>query len=331
MTPAGMRQPNSPNNRTANRDAAGMQPGSANRSIQSANQARGNGGQFNSRTSASARSSPGNIARGQQVNINNARANQQRDPQNARQLASVGGSRMVRGSIEGPSSFANPRHVAPLRAGMTPRVSANRPGKLSYRSGVSNTPRAGRVGVGRAGIIDPGGYIRTPHNGTAGIDRNYMRQQLSSQPNYNRDFNNNNRLRNSNYRSWPGGWNPGPYAGSLGYYPDYSWNGNNYPFSYFGLPGYSPTPWLFQLNTGAFWQPGIGYAETLPYGYTQPISIAVDEVVPSYDTYGNIMGYQDETFYYNATWDPNMQAYGYYDYRGVFHWTTFPWLHTWTG
>jgi len=39
--------------------------------------------------------------------------------------------------------------------------------------------------------------------------------------------------------------------------------------------------------------------------------------------------FHDETFYYNAAWDQNAQAYGYYDYRGGFHWVTFPWLNTW--
>jgi hypothetical protein len=83
------------------------------------------------------------------------------------------------------------------------------------------------------------------------------------------------------------------------------------------------------LDCGAFYQPGAGYADCLPYEYNQPISIAVNEVVPAYDARGNIIGYQDETFYYNACWDPNAQAYGYYDYRGGFHWVTFPWLNTW--
>jgi hypothetical protein len=232
-------------------------------------------------------------------------------------------------SISKSNSFANPRQTAPPSPGLKPRFSANKPGRLPYRGGSGNTPQAGNAGVGRPGIVDPGGYVRTPRNAAARIDRNSMRQQLSSLSNYNRDFNNNNRLRQNNYRQWPGGWNPGPNAGRLGYYSGYSWNGNNYPFNYYGLAGYCPTPWLFLLSYGEFWAPGSGYTESLPYGYNQPISIAVEEVVPFYDAYGNITGYQNETFYYNAFWDPNSQAYGYYDYHGAFHWITFPWLNTW--
>ena len=156
-----------------------------------------------------------------------------------------------------------------------------------------------------------------------------MQQQLASLANYHSNFSNNNAHRISNYSQWPSHWNPGAGAANLGYYPGYSWNGTNYPFSYYAPSGYCPTPYLFLSDCGAFWQPGMGYCDYLPYGYNQPISIGVDEVVPAYDAYGDIIGYRNETFYYNAFWDPNVQAYGYYDYRGGFHWVTFPWLHSW--
>jgi hypothetical protein len=86
---------------------------------------------------------------------------------------------------------------------------------------------------------------------------------------------------------------------------------------------------LFYPAYGQFWQPGIGYSDYLSGGYHAPITVAVQEVVPMYDAYGRIMGYRPETFYYNAYWDPNAEAYGYYDYRGAFHWVTFPWLRSW--
>jgi hypothetical protein len=247
-----------------------------------------------------------------------------------RQLSSLSGVE-GRGAIGRPSSFANPRQVSAPRAGMSPRFSASKPGALSYRAGATNVPREGRIGVGRPGIVDPGGYVRTPGNGSRALSRNYMGQRLSSMSNYNQNFNGNNRFRNTNYSQWPGGWNPGQYGANLGYYPGYWYNGMNYPFNYFALSGFCPTPWLFFLNSGCFYEPGFGYANTLPYGYNQPITIAVNEVVPSYDAFGNIIGYNTETFDYNAFWDPSAQAYGYYDYRGIFHWTTFPWLNTWIG
>jgi hypothetical protein len=58
----------------------------------------------------------------------------------------------------------------------------------------------------------------------------------------------------------------------------------------------------------------------LPPGYGAPITVAVNEVVPVTDQYGNVLGYENHLFYYNAFWDPSTGHYGYYDYRGGFHW-----------
>ena len=256
-------------------------------------------------------------------------ANKGKPSANGRMLASVAGIKQTRGAVSRPSSFANPRKALQVRSGSKPQITSARPQKLAYRRGAGNIPRAGRAGRGRAGIIDPGGYIRTAEKGTARLERNHIQQQLAALPNYESNFSNNNRLRISDHSRWSSHWNPGPGSAVLGYYPGYSWNGTNYPFSYYAPSGYCPTPYLFLSNYGTFWQPGVGYADSLPYGYNQPMSIAIDEVVPEYDAYGNIIGYHDETFYYNAAWDPNAQAYGYYDYRGGFHWVTFPWLNTW--
>jgi hypothetical protein len=246
-----------------------------------------------------------------------------------RKLATLEGTKRASGAVSRPSSFANPRKGSPVKSGSKPRITSTRPQKLAYRSGAGSTPRAGRLGTGRAGIVDPGGYVRTAQKGTGTMDRSHIQQQLKSISNYENNLSNNNRSRISNRGSWPNHWNPGAGSAGLGYYPSYSWNGTNYPFSYYALSGYCPTPYLFMLESGAFWQPGLGYADSLPYGYNQPMSIGVDEVVPAYDAHGHIIGYRDEMFYYNACWDPNAQAYGYYDYRGGFHWLTFPWLNTW--
>jgi hypothetical protein len=255
-------------------------------------------------------------------------SNKAKSSANKRMLATAAGTKQTRGAVSRPSASANPRKVSAVKPGSKPRITTARPEKLAYRKGAGNIPHAGRVGAARAGIIDPGGYIRTAQ-GSGRIDRSHMQQQLASLPNYHNNFSNNNGHRISNHSQWPSHWNPGSGGASLGYYPGYSWNGTNYPFSYYAPSGYCPTPYLFLSDCGAFCQPGVGYADCLPYGYNQPISIAINEVVPAYDANGNIIGYQDETFYYDACWDANAQAYGYYDYRGEFHWVTFPWLNTW--
>jgi hypothetical protein len=156
-----------------------------------------------------------------------------------------------------------------------------------------------------------------------------MHKQLSSIPNYQTAFNNNNRYRITNSGRWPGQWHTGPGWANLGYYTGYWWGGSTYPQCYYAPDGYCPTPWLFYPGYGQFWQPGIGYCDYLPNGYNAPITIAVQEIVPVYNARGQIMDYRPETFQYNAYWDPRAQAYGYYDYRGAFHWTTFPWLRSW--
>ena len=345
--------------------------------------------------------------------------------------------------------YANPRLVSSSRPA-TP-VYSNRPsGLLSYRAGAHLFPQGGNKQKGVPGIIDPGGYIRTPQTAGTRINRQYAAQQLASIPNYqaNMALNGNNIVRNQGSWPWqvpqPSAWwnpwtwgqqsnnpyqyqanqlayNPGygynyggiqpgfgssyggeqydpyaginPYAGypygldgsnaywngwnnygawdswnndyanaepfygggssgplgflgnlfgggggsvgSIGaptnwlsnllYFTGYSEGGNTYPDNYFAMNGYAPTPYVFNVASGQFWQPGAGYCDYLPNGYQAPITVAVQEVVPTFDGNQNITGYQPQTFYYNAIWDTDAQAYGYYDYRSKFHWVTFPW------
>jgi len=122
------------------------------------------------------------------------------------------------------------------------------------------------------------------------------------------------------------GWIP-----ALNYYNGYDWDNQNYPCDYYAPNGFCPTPYLFDVSGGQFWQPGAGFSDTLPSGYQAPITVAIQEIVPTYDQSGQISGYQPQTFYYNAFWDSNAQSYGYYDYRQQFHWLTFPWLNSWSG
>ena len=120
------------------------------------------------------------------------------------------------------------------------------------------------------------------------------------------------------------GWIP-----DMNYYNAYNWDGDNYPGNYFATTGYVPTQYVFDVATGQFWDVGEGFTDYLPANYDAPITVAADESVPDYDQEGRITGYEVRPFYYNAFWDQNAQAYGYYDYRQEFHWLTFPWLNCW--
>jgi len=77
--------------------------------------------------------------------------------------------------------------------------------------------------------------------------------------------------------------------------------------------------------------PGHGYVDSLPQGFTAPITVSVQESVPDYNFQGQIVGYKIQPFNYNAYWNQQNQAYGYYDYRQQYHWLTFPWLNSWSG
>jgi hypothetical protein len=131
---------------------------------------------------------------------------------------------------------------------------------------------------------------------------------------------------------WPFGINSGlgwsPYMND---YSAYYWNGYNYPIDYYACNGYVPTQYVFSVPNGRYWNVGRGYTNSLPSGYHAPLTVAVKESVPQYNTYGQIVAYKFETFYYNAFWDSQAQAYGYYDYRQQFHLVNLPGLNTYSG
>src|SRR5262249_1161468 len=76
-------------------------------------------------------------------------------------------------SIPRPGAFANPRRVGMVRPGRNPSIMAHSPGALAWRSGAS-IPRAGGRNDGRAGIFDPGGYIRSGKSAASVITPDYM-------------------------------------------------------------------------------------------------------------------------------------------------------------
>ena len=245
-----------------------------------------------------------------------------------RQLALLAGAESE-AVIPRPPEHANPRQVPKIRPGMMPQFVRGKPQPLSWRHG-ANIPRSGPAGIGRPGIVDPGGYIRTPLRHTTGINYSYVKQQRTLIPNLNLAITQNNRLRITNVHRWPHPLRPGPAWAPLAFYTGYWWGSIVHPIRYFAPLDFCPTRYVFLVGCGQFWQPGFGYAAYLPYGYQAPITVAVQEIVPVYDEFGDIVAYEPATFYYNAYWDSVVQAYAYYDYRGVCHWLTFPWLRTWS-
>ena len=216
-------------------------------------------------------------------------------------------------------------------------ISSTPPAALSYRAGL-RAPRAGSAATGVPGVIDPGGYIRTPLANPNYATQQFIAQQLAQQAYYNQALAAQNAYANGWVNNWP--WSPGPAWQSgfglwnpynLGYYNNYWWNGTAYPYNFYAPSGFAPTPYLFDVALGAFLNPGVGYMDYLPSDYDGPISVSVAEVVPVYDFFGNVVSYRTERFYYNAYYDPNYGAYGYYDYRGSFHWLTLPYMNTWMG
>lgn len=125
---------------------------------------------------------------------------------------------------------------------------------------------------------------------------------------------------------WP--WAPGiGIAIGIGYYNGWGYNGIDISYGrggYYALDGFCPTEYIYMVGSGRYWRPTIGaegwYGSQLPSGYGAPITVAVTEVVPVTDEDGYDYGYERHVFYYNAFWDANSGLYGYYDYRGDFHW-----------
>lgn len=310
----------------------------------------------------------------------------------------------ARGGMPGRANIAADR-VAAIPGGANPRMGGREfsqsPGaNLAYRGFSNERPMAGSALTGRAGAIDPGGYIRTsgPYSSTV-VTPAFAHQQFASyMPNYNAIAAANAANIVGNPAAWPwqlpayspgwfngwgGGWNgpwswpsnwynnsgwgwpgwggPNCYSWNWGYggyggiwnsllsllpwgvnsnygwvpylhyYNGYTMNGATYPQQYYATNGFTPTHYVFNVSTGQFWAPGVGYVDQLPLGYIAPITVAVQESVPMYTSGGQVEGYNMQTFDYNAFWNRQAQAYGFYDYRQQYHNLTFPWLPSWEG
>jgi hypothetical protein len=292
--------------------------------------------------------------------------------------------------IPGAPRYANPRHVGQIAG--EPAISPHGSGELAWRGNEAELPHAGDARSGRAGAIDPGGYIRQGGGVSPRITPAFAQQQFASfVPNYAALANANaaNMIGNpaawpwtlpayspgwfSNWNgpwSWPNNWYNGGGWGSYGgfppswdpgycgyggilsllaniipwglnsedgwvpylhYYSGYTLDGTRYPSNYYAPNGYTPTHYVFNVVTGEFYAPGVGYLDHLPADYTAPITVAVQESVPMYNVSGQTDGYKVEAFNYNAFWDANAQAYGFYNYRQQFQYLTFPWLSSWQG
>jgi hypothetical protein len=172
------------------------------------------------------------------------------------------------------------------------------------------------------GFVDPGHHIGN-YGGHPWFERGNHSQFAESH--FNRlgdDFYRRNwRHRYADEDRWP--WRPSPFLGlalGVGFYSSWGYDGIEVPYDtgYFALDDYCATPYMFFVQSGRFYRPGAGYINELPAAYAAPITIVVTEVVPDYDEFGNITGYESHTFYYDAFAD-QYGNYGYYDYLGDFH------------
>ena len=121
---------------------------------------------------------------------------------------------------------------------------------------------------------------------------------------------------------WP--WMPFGLGVGIGFYNGWGFNGIDIVYAngdgYYALDGFCPTEYIYTVDRGSYWRPdGDSWYGRLPSDYDAPITVAVREVVPVTDEYGNVVGYESHLFYYNAYFDDESGEYGYYDYEGDFH------------
>ncbi len=178
---------------------------------------------------------------------------------------------------------------------------------------------------------DPGGYIRETHRPSQVIHSgNDVTSQIRRNPGFDRRWQENRRFFQEGRDRWPGRWRPRSEWGRFGYC-ERLWFETEVSVSFFAFYEYCPTDYIFLVGNGQFWVPGQGwvYVDFLPEQYFEPITVAIEEVVPVVDDNGDIVAYEQNTYYYNAIWDQFAQAYGYFDYQGQFHWLSLPWLQSW--
>jgi hypothetical protein len=252
-----------------------------------------------------------------------------------------------------------PRPVDPGKLGHNP-TPVSKPGKpLKYGDGKL------APGKGRAGSMDPGGYVRGIDKS---VDRNALRTHIGDQRKaFQVTYRDNIRFTEDRYghfdrhHGWDDHWRWRPLPiWDIGYFGGFYYDGWGFDIGFFGCRGFFPTEYIFMVGTGQFWLPGHGYVDYLPYGYNAPLTVAVTEYVPIpqvdangdpiVDASGNPVYvpllkdgvpqfdpatgaplYETEAhvFYYNAFWDVDAGSYAYTDYQGELHFTTFPWLNSW--
>ncbi len=217
----------------------------------------------------------------------------------------------------------------PSQANARQRVHHAQPGHSTARTQV-NSFKTGRINHGHYNPIYKG-IKNTRHGAYTGKNYSQLERSLKRMPQYNSIYRNNNFYRIKNHALWPGGWHPGASWSKMWYYTGYWWGGYRYPYRYYALNSYCPTLYLLDLLNTTLQQIGTGKISYLPAGYQLPITVAVQEQIPIADAYGNILRYQNETFYYNALWNASAQAYGYFDYHNQYHLLTYQWYNTWLG
>ncbi|HEY9867700.1 MAG TPA: hypothetical protein V6D08_00710 [Candidatus Obscuribacterales bacterium] len=92
---------------------------------------------------------------------------------------------------------------------------------------------------------------------------------------------------------------------------------------YFAHRSYCPTEWFFEIRIGRWYSPSYGYVVQPPAYYGPITVVAVEtEYEQVFDSWSGTWVWVEEetTWYYNAYWYPEYGSYGYFDYRGNFHW-----------
>jgi hypothetical protein len=98
--------------------------------------------------------------------------------------------------------------------------------------------------------------------------------------------------------------------------------------SFFAYDAWAPTEWFFSTDTSMWWSPGSGWVSAPPAGYSDVITVAVQETKAVLDANGDpvidpVTGQTETekvTVYYQAYWDPSFGAYGYQNDQGQYVW-----------
>lgn len=210
------------------------------------------------------------------------------------------------------SPYASPKQldIEHLRA-FPPKVQMDSVDLRYHDTAIS--PRESKCGLGIAGIVDPGNYIRISALNFAPFSEKFISLQVAAAE-----------------KAADNGSGTAHGAAEL-QHRTYTWNGRTTAYSFISRPGFIPTRYIFEVAKGQVREPGVGYYNYLPLNYKAPISVAIREVSAVKENGSVLKKHEGRTYLYNACWDSGAGAYGFFDNKGQFNWLTFPWLESWPG